>query len=384
MRNPKGVKASWQAVNTFSNLGIEAANDSHRKAWSFANDSINPDGWKSGQEYLTRTSADICLTQEVKVPDGEPRAAAEQRVRNSKRDTSILPCVVSSCSGKPAGVAVSVRLHTGMAEAVPLKAAEHLLQPGRFTMKVVNAICRGGVNCGSVYLNHSVGADARLNRDLLEAIHPGLRLLSGPWLIGGDWNETPAALAATEWLKLVGGTVVDRRAIITSMTALLCPASLCMGWRGCGLSRTGGCTPRSPVRLALLARSKFAVVRQIKSSASLPAVLLHGPSTKATADGEVDIEGLGVGEACPVVMKTSDSTCNYQLLGHEPGVGETSRADGPSNVEKEAKFQTTEPLDTANPLAKAWHVLARWLRTVVKSNVPRARQAGGYLANLVY
>ena len=89
----------------------------------------------------------------------------------------------------------------------PLAAASHLLQPARFNMCLVGAVCKGGINCGSAYFNSSVGIGAKVNRDLLEAIHAGLRQLAGPWLIGADWNCTPAELTATGWLKLVGGPV---------------------------------------------------------------------------------------------------------------------------------------------------------------------------------
>lgn len=46
-------------------------------------------------------------------------------------------------------------------------------------MPLMGALCKGGIYCGSAYLNASVGISAKVNRDLLEAIHSGIRQLSG-------------------------------------------------------------------------------------------------------------------------------------------------------------------------------------------------------------
>ena len=53
-----------------------------------------------------------------------------------------------------------------------------------------------------------VGAQAKCNLDLLHKIASVVSQLGGPWLIGCDWNFTPAELIATGWLMLVGGAAV--------------------------------------------------------------------------------------------------------------------------------------------------------------------------------
>ena len=60
----------------------------------------------------------------------------------------------------------------------------------------------------SIYLHTRVGASAPCNLDLLEAVAAVLRSLQGPWILGGDFNATPAELAATGFLKLAGDVVI--------------------------------------------------------------------------------------------------------------------------------------------------------------------------------
>ena len=43
--------------------------------------------------------------------------------------------------------------------------------------------------------------------DLLGDVGAALNSLSGPWILGGDFNNTPAALLETGWLGLVNGVV---------------------------------------------------------------------------------------------------------------------------------------------------------------------------------
>ena len=55
----------------------------------------------------------------------------------------------------------------------------------------------------SVYLHDSVGVTAQCYLDLLQEIAAEMSLVSGVWILGGDWNCTPDELAATGWLQLV-------------------------------------------------------------------------------------------------------------------------------------------------------------------------------------
>ena len=79
---------------------------------------------------------------------------------------------------------------------------------GRFTVKHVGAVCRGGLHIGSAYLNSSLGIKHKRNLDMLQAIAGVLATLKGPWVLAADFQCTPEQLEATGWLKLVKGKVV--------------------------------------------------------------------------------------------------------------------------------------------------------------------------------
>ena len=77
----------------------------------------------------------------------------------------------------------------------------------RLTLKKVDCAARGGLNLGSCYLISGTGIATTKNLDLLHCLAGMLKRISGPWIIGGDFNGTPEELAATGWLKVVGGRI---------------------------------------------------------------------------------------------------------------------------------------------------------------------------------
>ena len=94
--------------------------------------------------------------QETRVADGDTLRAAEQTARISKWNLTLAPCRVTECGGKSAGVAVATKSHIGMAVTEPGKLSQGLHQQGRFAIRRVGAICRGGLHLGSTYLTSGV------------------------------------------------------------------------------------------------------------------------------------------------------------------------------------------------------------------------------------
>ena len=94
--------------------------DTHRKAGFWAVDTVNPNAWGSGSDYMLMTTVDVVLTQEVKLPEGYPAVAAEQAARNKKCPLSIEPCLVTAAGGKSAGTAVATRSFIGYLCLSPL------------------------------------------------------------------------------------------------------------------------------------------------------------------------------------------------------------------------------------------------------------------------
>ena len=107
-RETKGREAGGHNGPTWPNdKSISLSDVSHRKAGLFAIDTVNPNAWRAGEDYLSRTSTDVILTQEVKLPEGEPCKAAEQAARNAKWKLATEPCLVTAEDGRSAGTAVA-------------------------------------------------------------------------------------------------------------------------------------------------------------------------------------------------------------------------------------------------------------------------------------
>ena len=66
-------------------------------------------------------------------------------------------------------------------------------------------MCKGGIHFGSCYLQCNWGHNRTFNLDLLQCMGALLATLSGPWIIGGDWQCPPDELRSTGWLKTVKG-----------------------------------------------------------------------------------------------------------------------------------------------------------------------------------
>ena len=75
---------------------------------------------------------------------------------------------------------------------------------GRFTLKHVGAVCKGGIDAGSCYLI-SCGAKVKdqRNRDVLQLMAGVLRAVRGPLAIAGDWNCTRMSSVKLVGLKLL-------------------------------------------------------------------------------------------------------------------------------------------------------------------------------------
>ena len=134
-----------------------------------------PECLAGGARYMSLTAADFLMAQEVRVPEGYPRQAAEQAARSEKWSLAIELCSVAKGGGRSAGTAVASRNYIGMAESQPVATTQHLHAAGRFAMKRVAAMGKGGVHLGSIYLhsNYRVGGcgvgggEAKRNLDIL-------------------------------------------------------------------------------------------------------------------------------------------------------------------------------------------------------------------------
>ena len=125
-----------------SDQSISLSDTTHRDAGFFAIDTVNPNAWRAGVDYMGRTAADVLLVQEVRLPGGEPCIAAEQTARNAKWKLAIEPCLRTAKGGCSAGTAIATRSYIGMSTPTAVEASQGIHAKGRFTMKRVAAMGR--------------------------------------------------------------------------------------------------------------------------------------------------------------------------------------------------------------------------------------------------
>ena len=159
--------------------------------WAF--DTTNPNSWQSGTTaVLSRSSADCVLMQKTKkhIPTDDPSwlSRAGRRLGWSRRASSARLTVAGRASG---GVAVLARRGSG------IRPLDLVTEEYQFRQAFVhfNGCCRGGIDCGSVWMKDSEGL-SETNLNLLSCLAASIGGLRGPWLLGGDWHMDPATLSS--------------------------------------------------------------------------------------------------------------------------------------------------------------------------------------------
>ena len=113
--------------------------------------------------------------------------------------------------GNSAGVAVACRKHIGMENSCD-ENTYPVSSQGRFTVKKVGAICKGGFHLATAYLHScSMGLKHPKNLTLLQDVACVLKTLQGPFVLTADFNGTEDDLRRTGFLKLVGGVICAPR-----------------------------------------------------------------------------------------------------------------------------------------------------------------------------
>ena len=229
---------------------VNAAANSHRTKGWWAFDTANPNALNGATEYLATTGADFVAAQETKVEEADVKEK-EQAIKGKGWRAAISPCIRGSGGGKSSGVAVACRNHLGMAESFDDAEFPAVLK-GRFSVKHIWAVCKGGIHFASGYLWCSIGLKHGKNQDYLQAVAGVLRTLRGPWIFAADFQNTPEELEATGWLKLVGGKIVaptvptcGKRVIDFFFVSQDLPEAI-MGIKTVGDAL---CKPHRPVRL---------------------------------------------------------------------------------------------------------------------------------------
>jgi len=261
------------------------------------------------------------------------------------------------------------RNHVGMGDSFDEEELPALLK-GRFSVKHIGAVCKGGIHFASGYLWCSVGLKHTSNQDYLQAVAGVLKTLRGPWIFAADFQNTPEELEASGWLKLVGGKIVAPavptcgKRIIDFFVVSLDLAEAVMGVKTVGDAL---CKPHRPVRLYLRARPRMMVVRTLKSLGTLEAEQPRGPAYKweydvggaeeLSLDAKYDMFTAGM-ENEIVSLTPMDEKQKEAMVG---------RSLGPQFVQKCALGDDVSAPRRTTATSRAWRRTVGWLDELASS-----------------
>ena len=341
-------------------------------------DTFNANCWTRGLPYMGITAADVVLHQETRVLEGGIDGAAST-ARTAGWKTAFAPSSLTAKQGISAGAAVAVRSHLGLGEAAADKLPYTESTRSRIKFAHFEGLCRGGVHCGSVYCYTGLGIAAKCNLDLLEEIRAGIATIAGPWILGGDFNCTPAELTQTGWLETVGG-VIHAPGVATCNDKVydffITSQSIAHAVKRVATVADGGCWTHSPAKLWISADVRRDKVQQLRSFGNFPALLPEGPPRKPD-DEEGNwqhTEDLHPTQALEAAWEGYADTigsienCLAAICNMDPKQAEacSGRAEGPSTKWVTVAGNTsTHTGGKSDPISRAWRRTHGWLQAII-------------------
>ena len=347
---------------------VNLDDDRHRKLGLWAFDTVNPNAWPGAEEVLESSTADFVAFQEAKV-EAEEKQNKEAVAKGKGWKMSINTCLFGDGGGKSAGVAVGCRKHIGMDESFADEELPEELK-GRFTVKRVGAVCKGGIHLASAYLHSSLGVKHKMNLDMLDAVAAVMSTLKGPWVLAADFQCTPAQLEATGWLKMVKGRIVAPNMPTCMGRAIdFFVVSEDMGGATVEAITIGDtlCKPHQGVRLYIKARPRTMMVRTLKKMGTLEAKLPFGPARKACYD-DSGLSELELDEKYLLLLTRVESEVG-ELMGKEGKELEAlmGRTSGPVFVQRCALGEVTGGTRKTSSTSRAWKKSAGWLGDILRT-----------------
>jgi len=245
---------------------------------------LNSNAWSTARTWLQlhTSQPQIVLLQEHRLAD----SACLQAQHSARRDgwRVGLAAAAQTERSTSAGVAVAVPIHIGMEprrgrsvwNASPSK------QPGRIASAWVNIL--GGVTVFTVYMHCSAKWDEQ-NVDLFRHLAQQVRQVRGLWVVGGDFNMTPAELQGRPVRDELDGTFVapDRGTCWTTggwklYDYFIVHPKLRYHVKGVQVDTNAPTAPHLPVVLSLCASVPNLVQRVPVMPKPLPQDLPHGCS----------------------------------------------------------------------------------------------------------
>jgi hypothetical protein len=259
------------------------------------------------------------------------------------------------------GCAVMVRSGSGIIPA----SAQTVREPFRYRIAVawVDAVCRGGIHCISVYLRHSEGLSPA-NMAILEELYAVVKQVKGPWLIAGDWNLTPQVLSGSAWLKMVSGVIFATELPTCHSSTydfFVVHESLAPAVAGVQRIEDGGLNPHFLSRLLIRGDSRRFAVRKLVKAPKVQGVLPFGPSPTEPAYDNVCAAALA-GEL-EIAMRTFYITARMEWSG----IAGEKLAFVPHRFRWEPPIRhTAKPWTGSSSLSVMWRSLARRAEEISK------------------
>ena len=231
---------------------------------------------------------------------------------------------------------------------------------------------KGGVHLISLYLVAGEKLTSPTNRRILEAASQLIDSLDGPWIAMGDWQNSPEALASTNWPTMNGGkihapclptcgsNIIDFFVVSNRISDSVI---------GAQTISDAGTTPHSGTRLLVRDGARIPKVQKLKTPAKLRA-LPHGPPPSPTqhpgpCNPTADRDSVDAMYTAAMEAIESDALA-LMVASQEERDSFTGRANGSSAV-----WRTSAGLPGSRHAkqswgSRRWRQLDIWLTDVVR------------------
>ena len=207
-----------------------------------------------------------------------------------------------------------------------------------------------------------------------------MALISGPWIIGGDWNCLPSELAATGWVELVGGTIHAPKAATCNGKVydfFVVKRSFQHAVNSVHVVADELFHPHSPARLLLRGSPRCVMVRSLRRPRGFPAMLPYGPDREPAEPllgGDIAAAGLDSAENLDqeyVKLMTCIEAGLSAVSGHDSheAAARAGRGHGLSYSWHNVCDKLATAPSRTTLVSRAWHRVAKWLNDIRRAGV---------------
>ena len=339
--------------------------------------------WSSIQAYVRHSNAHIICAQEHHLEASQTEEASQWCLRNGFKSVWGAATLSSSTGRTSGGTLLLVRKQFGLTEATELVTPSDRMVAGKVDVPGYRQLL-----VTSTYFQTAIGMKT-MNLELTRAIKEAHDKWNGPAIVGGDFNNTPAELAATlagsrSGTKITapyaprgtcsgtgGGRLID---------FFLVTADLALGIAEVRVDYMAGLAPHRPVDLYLLSNLSSWRVRKLSKPPALPTAHVVGPSWQNGGWVKIQEELKELREkedAGAITAEDRRGLVNallhqYADLAEGELISNGGEAKGKRNQRCRGAYVTWQPILQDRPMQQARLVAAcRWTKQVV-SDIEKA------------